>query len=851
MNLRPAAVLSLALGMFATDVFLAARAKAAEGELEEIVVTARKREENLQSVPISITALGTEALREKQIDTPYDLSYDVPGLVARQTQATRGLVDFTIRGEGSTFGSTPGVIVYFGGVPMKNTGTAGTDGELYDLNSVQVLKGPQGTLFGLSSTGGAVLYDPKKPSDEFGGFVDQQVGNLSYYETTAVINVPIIKNMLNVRAAVDTLQRDGFTQSLGTGQKLDDRNRQSYRLGIDFKPIESVDNYTLLMMNNVNEAASSGVLAAFVPSFPYYNTNLTVAPLAGVTPAAIGAFFSQKFVTGGDTVQEICTGVALASGNLAGVPSCAATRNARLTALVADMTAELARVRGGGSIRKDTTAAHDSINGRNQQIINTTTWKVGQLPFVGDITVKNIFGTNRELASNTIREYGASDLPQGVIYNTYNLVGAPQVPSLQSGPQNTSFGDDIDEELQILGDADGGKLNWIVGYFTERLKNPIVPPPIFLSFNNAFTVPLDSYSFIFPNLTYSKSFQNAFFGQFTQDLSDLLLNGFSITGGVRLTQDGNTTNTWAVIPGVNGLSQGPHTSYTRFWEHAYTWNGSLDYKINPQTLVYLSSRHGFKPGGINGTAAAAQGGNIIYKPETVTDLELGVKADWTMGGVTARTNAAVYNQWLSDAQRSEIVPIGNGGVFTETGNIAAARIGGIEFESQFILSREWMLSLNYNWISARYTAFPGSTTSLNGVVTPNTRTPFIAVPQNQGTFGVRYTLPVNEASIGKVSAYGEFYAQGPMWLDETALALLPEKPGYQGSYQNVNARIDWSSVMGSSIDVGLFGRNVFNKEWIVGSNPNATGLGFVTNTWNQPRTYGLDVRVRFGADGSK
>jgi iron complex outermembrane receptor protein len=846
-------LLVVGYGFFAPDVLFAAEAAPGEGQLEEVVVTARKREESLQNVPVSVTAIGTEALREQSIETAYDLTAHVAGLVARQTQATRGLVDFTIRGQGSTFGSTPGVITYFGGVPIKNVGTAGANGELFDMESVQVLKGPQGTLFGLSSTGGAVLYDPIKPSKEFGGFVDSQVGNLRDFETTAAVNLPLWEDKLAVRAAFNVQRRAGFTQSLSTGQELDNRHRESYRIGIDFKPLDIVDNYTLFQMNNVNEAATSGVLAYVASSFPLSRTDLTVNPLpASPSPADIGAFFGQKFVTGGDTVQELCAGLAVAGAGFGSIPGCVAARNGRLTALVANMSAELARVQAGGSIRKTVTAAEDSVIGRNQQIINTTTVKAGEIPFLGNVTFKNIFGANRILRSSTVREYGAAGLPQGVIYNNWNLAGEPQQPSLRNDDGKTGFGDDIDEEFQILGDI-AGKHNWILGYFTERTKIPFQPPPIFLSFNNAFTVPLDNYTFIFPNTTSSKTHQNGYFGQFTADLSDLLLKGLSLTGGFRLTQDGSTTTTYAVVPGVDGYTAGAFTGITRFSESAKSWTVSLDYHLTPDTLVYAAHRRGFKPGGVNGTAAAAQvpGAEPIYKPETVEDLEIGMKSDWRAGDVIMRTNGAVYSEWLSDAQRSEIVPIGNGGVFTQTGNIAAARVIGFELEDQFIINRQLQIFLNYNWIHAYYTKYPGDTTSLSGAVFPNIETPFIGVPRNQGSIGARYTLPLDEATVGRVSFYAELYAQSPMWLDDTALAVLPDRPGYQKSYDNVNVRADWANFLGSSVDLAVFVRNLFDGEWIVGSNPNATGLGFVTNTWNEPRAYGLEVRYRFGADGNK
>src|SRR3546814_545397 len=140
--------------------------------LEDIIVTARKREESLQKVPIAVTAITTEQLRERQIKSPYDLTFNAPGLNVRSGGGTRESPDYFLRGQGNTFSGNPSVVTYFNDVPLgsirQNINAAIQNLQIYDLASVQVLKGPQGTLFGKSSTGGAVLFTPIKPSNEFG-----------------------------------------------------------------------------------------------------------------------------------------------------------------------------------------------------------------------------------------------------------------------------------------------------------------------------------------------------------------------------------------------------------------------------------------------------------------------------------------------------------------------------------------------------------------------------------------------------------------------------------------------------------------------------------------------------------
>ena len=813
----------------------------AMSQIEEIIVTARKREESLQSVPISVTAIDTDSLREKSIENPYDLTLHVPGMTVRQGSATRTAVDYFIRGQGATFGSASGVVVYYGEVPLKGVGLAGSNLQLFDLESVQVLKGPQGTLFGRSSTGGAVLFAPQKPTDEFGGYVDTKVGNLGTQEVSAALNLPLWEDKLSVRGAINIQRRDGFTESQSTGQDQDDRHRETYRLGINFKPVEWLENYTLLQHNNVDEGPTGAVLASVNDNFALFNTT----PLQGAGWFGIAA---PPLPFPGLENGGLCW--AINPGNLAGYQSCSTQRLGLIDQLKNDLDTELARVEGGGSIRKNLTAIDGAVKGRSQQIINTTTIDIGKMSFLGDVSLKTILGVNRITRSTSIREFGATQYSHGVVINGYDLVGFPQQIA-PFGNQKTSFGDDFTQEYQILGDING-KHSWILGYFNEEVESAYNPPPVFLTFNNAFQVPIGNTTFLFPSTSASVNEQTGIFGQFTVDLSDMLLDGLKFTAGYRRTESKNTQETYQLIPGPNGFTVGPLINPLKFSESAPSWTATLDYQINPDVLVYLAHRRGFKPGGINGTSAAAgiPGSRDTYDPETLDDIEVGIKADWQLGSVSGRSNVAFYNSWYEDVQRSEVVPTPSGGVITQINNTAAAEITGVEMEHQFVFNEQVQMFINYTWTDARYTKWPGFTETIDGVMLPNTKSPFIGTPEHQATIGVRYIVPMDQA-YGSLSLYGEYYRQSGVWLDDESLVSFPRRTGYQESYDNVNLRIDWTNAIGSSFDASLYVRNAMDDEWIVGSNSLIDALGFQTNTWNEPRTYGLQLRYRFGADEQK
>ncbi|MEJ0038101.1 MAG: TonB-dependent receptor [Gammaproteobacteria bacterium] len=221
----------------------------ASGEVEEVLVTARRREERAQDVPISITVLNSEAIRERNIESAQELSAVVPSMNA-STSTVRGATSYTIRGQGATLGAGPGVVAYFAEVPLPqgNLGSVtqgGGPGLYYDLQNIQVLKGPQGTLFGRNTTGGAVLLEPQRPQDEFGGYLQTQFGNYDDREIEGAINTPLTPNLL-LRVAGKYVTRDGFTHDVVTGQDYDDRNYGAARIGLLYKPNERIENYLLL-----------------------------------------------------------------------------------------------------------------------------------------------------------------------------------------------------------------------------------------------------------------------------------------------------------------------------------------------------------------------------------------------------------------------------------------------------------------------------------------------------------------------------------------------------------------------------------------------------------------------------
>ena len=218
---------------------------------EEIVVTARRTEEVIQNVPISMTVFNQEMLNERNVTNAADLATYTPSLNVNNRfggdQAT-----FAIRGFTQELRTTASVAVYFADVvaPRGSGNVAAGDGagpgSFFDLQNVQVLKGPQGTLFGRNTTGGAIQLMPQEPTNKLEGYLELSAGNYDMRRTQGVLNVPISDNVAP-RFGVETSRRDGYLENTtGLGpDRLSDINYLAGRASLMVDVSDSVQNYTI------------------------------------------------------------------------------------------------------------------------------------------------------------------------------------------------------------------------------------------------------------------------------------------------------------------------------------------------------------------------------------------------------------------------------------------------------------------------------------------------------------------------------------------------------------------------------------------------------------------------------
>ncbi|MFL6690555.1 MAG: TonB-dependent receptor [Alphaproteobacteria bacterium] len=228
-----------ALGLMSALLLSTAMAAPAFGEIEEVVVTAQKRAEDIQTVPISITAFTAQDIQAHQIVEFKDLLFNTPNV--SYTKGDFYSSDFQIRGIGVTaigFDQESGVAVHLDDVFLARPPLA--EATFYDLDRIEVLRGPQSTLYGRGATGGTVNIITAKPVlDGFHANLEGSLGNYDSHEVRGMVNLPVIDGQLGVRIAGDWLQRDGFTTNVFNGRDIDSRDQFSVRGSVRWEPTSS------------------------------------------------------------------------------------------------------------------------------------------------------------------------------------------------------------------------------------------------------------------------------------------------------------------------------------------------------------------------------------------------------------------------------------------------------------------------------------------------------------------------------------------------------------------------------------------------------------------------------------
>jgi iron complex outermembrane recepter protein len=270
--------------------------------------------------------------------------------------------------------------------------------------------------------------------------------------------------------------------------------------------------------------------------------------------------------------------------------------------------------------------------------------------------------------------------------------------------------------------------------------------------------------------------------------------------------------------------------------HAITWTTGLEYQATPGTLLYVTSRRGYKGAGFNANQPGYSPDPPQFGPEFVTDLELGIKSDWRLGSIPIRTNADVWGQDYSDIQVQ--VSDATYGFITE--NVAKAKLWGAELEALAQLTEDFQVGVSYSHQHINYESFSAEVqaatiASLEAQKTYNR-------PPNKYSIKAQYHLPL-PSDIGKISARALW-----TWQAASGDTSVLNNLGIVPSFGLLNLSADWKGIYGSPVDVSLFGSNVLNKLYLTQAVINyEPGLGWGNVFVGEPRMYGIRVNYRFGS----
>jgi iron complex outermembrane recepter protein len=256
--------------------------------LEEVIVTAEKRSSNLQRTPISVTAFNSEALQSEQVHSLPDLKMLVP---AMQMGETDGYAQITIRGIGiSNFTSGQESAVAFNMNEVYVSRPIAQLGGLFDVSSLEVLRGPQGTLYGRNATAGSINISTTRPTDNWSGYVSVTAGNYAAVRTEGAIGGPIVSDLLEFRVAGFEDKHDGYGKNVVTGNPVSDKDARGARGTLLFIPTSTVK---VTLIGDYFEEHDNGAALHFFGS-----TGLTGLPGALAVPS--------RFITqGGFTTYDL------------------------------------------------------------------------------------------------------------------------------------------------------------------------------------------------------------------------------------------------------------------------------------------------------------------------------------------------------------------------------------------------------------------------------------------------------------------------------------------------------------------------------------------------------------------
>ncbi len=630
-------LISVTSGVFA----MSAQAQEARA-LEEIIVTAQKRAESIQDVPIAVSAFSADALEEQRLDGAYNLQNAVPNLVF--SGGTGSTPNFNIRGVGSANGTgstgDSGVLPHHNNVPLTVSRVGVAD--FYDVERIEVLRGPQGTLYGRNATGGVLNVITAKPDlTQFNASTSLEYADYDTRKAKGHINIPM-GEMFGVRLAGNYLQRDGYTENTATGNDIDSRDLWSARATLAFQSAENFRAYVLYERFEEDDSRNGGARTLCIKD---------PGPSAvGSTPvnSAVARNYLSRGCLQGSIYQPSAYGTVNSVASFGGMFS-------NVLGLTTGDT--FAGQTGDPDLRRSSAYRDPSYDATNDLLELETQWDI-----VDGLTISL-------LASYTSDEaFSAGGGQQSAIgFNNTAVSPGGVFVDPQGGPGpgvrtlSYSTNDDIQRtgELRLQSSFEHA-VNFNVGVFALNLDRSTTT---FTSTNatNAFHlasrntsfydaalgIPVSGlgHNYFFVYTPYQLESQ-AVFAEVYWDWTETL----KLTVGARYTEDEKSrvyypVNLLAPL-GQGGVVGAPGWNESRVLpekieSNATTGRVTLDWKVTGDTLLYLTLSRGYKAGGFN--TPTTLGSAAPYDAETVDAVEIGAKNSLFDGRVTLNVTGFMYD----------------------------------------------------------------------------------------------------------------------------------------------------------------------------------------------------------------
>jgi len=816
--------------------------------LEEVVVTATRREQNLQEVPVSIVAITGDNLELQGLDSLEDVGNYIPNLNIQGGGGGTSQPQFRVRG-------LPNVGVYVDGV--WQIGTAGfLTQDFVDVDRIEVLRGPQGTTYGRDAVGGAIRIWTRRPGDEFGANVSATVGSLDRRDVKMSVDVPITENF-RTKWTGASLYRDGYIQGLDVNDKFGKSDQSVFRGDMLWTPTDAL-SMRLTYSSTDLEMTEPRVQDAI------FDTSKTQWQSWGVQPARYYGLAIEGAIARGGAAEVAGLDPYEPEFMQAGYPGGKVGKweNRSNTTLPTTITTEQTSFDVNWSIT-DSFGIQFLTAWTEQASDSVVDWDNSPYTVVEDLNRARL-----ELFSEEIQLSGSKGRfdwvagfyywdQEGVSRNVRFYIDEFRTLPGNSAPQ-LRF-DDVYASQRCLGLLDDtvnprtstGPVT-LPGNVVIDESDPRYPRELATCQRNVYDT-FESYQYDQHNFNDQDGF--AIFGEVTVALTDTL----DFTFGIRHHDQKNDSGPLRAIPGVTAPrpattnmlhtggdpfagTRGPATT-VEFDE--ITTKFALQKQFTDNVMAYISYSEGFDSGGISTVTQGTTQLRFPYSPQIIENSEIGVRSDLANGRV--RFNATYFDSDWLNIQNVGVVRDANGNELPQlvTTNVGRANASGLELELTVLPTDALTLNVNVGLLDTEYVDIARGTFALDET------TEFAQAPDLTYNIGLQHVADLRNG--GRITSRIDYAYSDQFWRSLPFLRMDWYGPKYggpipggydeSGDWGVLNARIGYQAPNGEW-SVALFGTNLTN-EYMLNSGFFHGIWGYNFATVGRPREAGLQFNFSF------